>query len=168
MSHGRALDVENEMITLGANFGGPELKGTPVQLAIQSVMLAIHKERGAWVGADDFGPCEMQPTSGPYFKVGSAPAVNVIFYVPGSISKAVPDKIEAPRFSRKRKLLLVAVPVPVSVVNSEKAAEFVIDALHQANSIAAEEFAKRGPETFSKEKADLIVEKARKAIARKI
>ena len=77
-------------------------------------------ERGPWVGEDDFGPGDPQPATGKYFAVGSAPAVNVIFYVPGSVLtySDLLGQMEAARFSRKQKLLLVAVPVPPEMINS--------------------------------------------------
>jgi hypothetical protein len=69
------------------------------------------------------------------------------------------DGIEAARFSRKQKLLLVAVPVPPEMVESQAAASFVIGALHEANRIAAETFARKGAELFDFDQAEAIVDK---------
>ena len=72
--------------------------------------------------------------------------------------------LPAARFSRKRNLVLVAVPVPPSLVNSDRATEFVIDALYKANSIAAGVFAKKGVEDFTRERADAIVDEVKDAL----
>jgi acetylornithine deacetylase/succinyl-diaminopimelate desuccinylase-like protein len=154
------------MITIGVNYGGPEQKGAGIYNLLNAAMNAIADERGPWVGGDDFSPGDPQPATGKYFNVGSAPAVNVIFYVPGSVlTYSDLRQIEPARFSRKQKLLLVAVPVPPEIVNSDKALDFVIDALHKANAIAAEVFAKKNVGTFDLQKADAIVEKAKAEIA---
>ena len=153
------------MITIGVNFGGPEQHGSPIYKLLNAAGMAITKERGAWVGTDDFGPCDPRPTSGRYFEAGSAPAVNVIFYVPGSlISYDELKKIEASRFSRKQKLLLVAVPVPKAVAQSGGSVAFVIDALHQANALAAEVFARKGVGEFDLAKAETLVEKVKETL----
>ncbi|MCX5677327.1 MAG: hypothetical protein NTX87_20275 [Planctomycetota bacterium] len=97
---------------------------------------------------------------------GSAPAVNVVFYVPGSLDTyGSLGQIEAARFSRKKKLLLVAVPVPPEVAQAGGSVEFVIDALHKANAIATEVFAHKGTEPFDLAKAEAIVEKVRESLA---
>ena len=134
------------MITLGAQFGGPEQNGSPIDVAILSVMDAVRDARGER-------------------NKGAAPAVNVVLYIPGSCGIAAPTKIEAARFSRKQKLLLVAVPVPSEMINSSCALDFVISALHQANAIAADVFAKKNVGTFDLAAADAIVEKAKAEIA---
>jgi len=153
------------MIAIGANFGEAGQHNSGVGLLIRSVMNAVSQERGPWVGADDFGPGDPRPLNGPYFEVGSAPAINVIFFVPGSVAQHERlTKIEASRFSRKQKLLLVAVPVPKEVADAGGSVDFVIDALHKANAIAAEVFAKKGSEPFDLAKAEAIVERVREAL----
>ncbi len=134
------------MITLGAQFGGPEQDGSSIDMAILSVMDAIRDARGERIK-------------------GAEPAVNTVFYVPGSCGLPVPTKMEAARFSRKQKLLLVAVPVPPEMINSPDALDFVIGTLHRANAIAAEVFAKKNVGVFDAERADAIVEKAKAEIA---
>jgi hypothetical protein len=136
------------MITIGAYFGEAGQQDSAIGLIIRSAMNAVAGIRGDWTE-------------------GFTPAVNVVFYVPGSVSQYGDlTRIKAGRFSRKQKLLLVAVPVPASVVNSGKAIEFVVDALYQANRIAADVLAKKGVGPFVREKADAIVEKVKEAIAR--
>jgi hypothetical protein len=99
------------------------------------------------------------------FTVGLRPAMNVVFYVPGSLGD-FPNitKVAAGRFSRKQKLLLVEVPVPRDIAASGGSVEFVIDALHQANAIAADVFARKGPEPFDLAKAEAIVERVKEAL----
>jgi hypothetical protein len=154
------------MISIGCQYGGPEFDGSKrIQQTLRAAMKALAFVRGPWVGSDDFGPCDDKPQSGPFFEKGSAPAVNVVFYIPGTLGIKVPDKIEAARFSRKHKELLVAVPAPPEMVDSEEAAGFVIDALHEANRIAAETFTRKGPEPFDLERAEALVEKVRQTLA---
>ena len=153
------------MISIGTQYNGPELSHAAIRKAFLLVSVAIRQECGPWVGTDDFGPCGQRPTSGRFFEIGAMPAVNVVFYVPGSIATVMPTKIEPARFSRKQKLLLVAVPVPPEMVNSSGALDFVMDSLHKANAIAAEVFAKKNVGIFDLARADELVEKARAEIA---
>jgi hypothetical protein len=137
------------MISIGAYFGEPGQQDSPIGLVLRAAMDATARCRGDWIE-------------------GSTPGVNVVFYVHGSIAKYdCPTKIEAARFSRKQKLLLVAVPVPKVIIETDEPLTFVIDALHQANAIAAEVFAKKSPEQFDFEKAEAIVERVQESLAKK-
>ena len=91
--------------------------------------------------------------------------MNVVFYVPGSLGDFDIPKIEASRFSRKQKLLLVAVPVPKAVVQSGGSVEFVMAALHQPNALAAEVFACKGVGVFDLAQAEAILEKVGRVLA---
>jgi hypothetical protein len=135
------------MISIGGHYNGPELEGSAIDLLIRSAAKAVKRFRG-----DDY-------------EAHSVPAVNVVFYVPGSLGAEGPTKIEAARFSRKQKLLLVAVPVPRDVAEAGGSIEFVIDALHRANAIATEVFAKKGVGAFDLAKAEALVEKVRQTLA---
>lgn len=153
------------MISTGVYFGGPEQKDSDLSKLFSAAERALREIRGQWVGSDDFSPSAPRPATGLYFEVGATPATNVVFYVPGSvIGYEDLKRIEAARFSRMQKLLLVAVPVPKEVVETGGSVEFIVDALHQANRIAAETFAKKGSEPFDVEKAESIVEKVRQAL----
>jgi len=101
---------------------------------------------------------------GPGYEQHATPAVNVVFYIPGSLGGFDIAGIEASRFSRKQKLLLVAVPVPSEMVDSDASVDFVVDALHQANRIADETFARKGPERFDFEAAEAIAEQVRQSL----
>ena len=152
------------MISIGEHYRGHELSGSKIGQLLKATNRAAREETGPLVGSDDFGPCGERPESGAYFEVGSAPAVNVVFYVPGSLGDFDIPKIEASRFSRKQKLLLVAVPVPREEVESGGSVEFVTGALHEANRIAAETFARKGSEPFDFERAEAIVERVRQSL----
>ena len=88
----------------------------------------------------------------------STPRVNVVFYVPGSLL-AFEDlkKIEAARFTRKEKLLLVAVPVSREVAKLGASVAFIVDALRQAVAIAADVFARKKVAGFDLADAEVIV-----------
>ena len=136
------------MITIGANYEGPELEGSPIHQLIRATMQVVADIRG-----------EPDPEK------FSAPAVNVVFYVPGSLGD-FPDlkQIEAARFSRKERLVLVAVPVPKDIAKAGASVDFVVDALRQAVAIAAEVFARKGVEGFDLAKANAIVEEVKTAV----
>src|SRR4029450_2297709 len=97
-------------------------------------------------------------------KRGERPGVNVVFYVPGSLGDFDIPGIQASRFSRKEKLVLVAVPVPQEVAEAGGAVGFVVDALRRANEIAAQVFARKGAEPFDLAGAEALVEKVREAL----
>jgi hypothetical protein len=133
------------MISMGINLGGPER--LPIEGLLRSAVKAIKSARGEG------------------YESHRLPGVNVVFYIPGSISDyANLKEIEAARFSRKQKLLLVAVPVPKEQVESGGSVEFVIDSLRHANAIAAETFARKGTEPFDLDGAEAIVEKVRESL----
>lgn len=152
------------MIAIGEHYRGPELSKAKIGQLLKCTNLAMKKATGPIVGMDEFAFCNVESSSGPYIQLGSSPLLNVIFYVPGSLGEFEIGRIEASRFSRKQKLLLVAVPVPKQEVESGGSVEFVIDALHEANRIAAETFAKKGTESFNLEKAGALVEMVRKSL----
>lgn len=136
------------MITIGAHYRGPELEGSPIDELISATMQEVAAIRG-----------EPDPER------ISTPAVNVVFHVPGRLGD-FPDlkKIEAGRFSRKQKLLLVAVPVSREVAKAGGSVDFVIDALREANKIASEVFARKGVEGFDLAKANTLVDEVKSVL----
>lgn len=133
------------MISIGVNLGGPER--LPVEELLRAATRAVKSARGEG------------------YESHRQSSVNVVFYVPGSLTSYQDlKKIEAARFSRKQKLLLVAAPVPKEETASGGSVEFVIDALHQANRIAAETFARKGTEPFDFDKAEALVENVRQSL----
>jgi hypothetical protein len=155
------------MIVLGEFYGGPEWHESPFEIFMRTVSDILERYTGTFHGGTDIAGPDLSPRpKGRVFEVGSEPSVNVVFYVAGSIvgSEGIPERIEAARHSRKQKWALVAVPVPSKVAKAGGSIEFVIDALHKANAIAADAFARKGPEPFNLKKADAIVDKAAKAL----
>ena len=127
------------MISIGAMYGGPEHEGSAIDKIITAAMNAAMAARGDWTE-------------------GTSPGVNVVFYVSGSVvTHHGPEKIEAARYSRKQRLLLVAVPMPPDVADAGGSIEFIVHALRQANGIAAEIFAKKGTEPVDAARAEAIV-----------
>lgn len=149
------------MITIGVHYGGPE--SVRIERLLRALGICLAEARGPWVGADDFDSGDERPESGPYFEQGSSPGLNVVFYVPGSLSYEGPAKIEPARFSRVKKLLLVAVPVPPDVASSGGSVGFVIGSLRAANAIAAEVFAKKGMK-FDVAQAEALVAGVERAL----
>jgi hypothetical protein len=135
------------MIYIGLQLNGPELGKAPIDRLLTLAAKAAAEARGG-------------------FTVGLRPAMNVVFYVPGSLGD-FPNitKVAAGRFSRKQKLLLVEVPVPRDVAEAGGPVEFVIGALRRAIAIAADVFARKGPEPFEVAKAEAIVERVKEALA---
>jgi len=134
------------MISIGGHFRGPELEGSPIDKLIGAAMIAVEAARSKG------------------YEAHATPAVNVVFYVPGSLGGFDIPKIEASRFSRKKKLVLVAVPVPPEVAQAGGSVEFIIDALHKANAIAADVFARKGKEPFDLARAEATVEKVKQLL----
>jgi hypothetical protein len=134
------------MISIGVDFMGPEHPETAIGQLLLAASRRVQEHRGDY---------ESYP----------GPRVNVVFYVPGSLGD-FPNitKVAAGRFSRKQKLLLVEVPVPRDVAESGGSVEFVISALRQANAIAADVFARKGPEPFDLAKAEAIVKRVKEAL----
>ena len=133
------------MISMGVYYGGPEQH--PIKTLLTATMKAIISARGEG------------------YESHRLPSVNVVFYVPGSLSDyADLKKVEAARFSRKQKLLLVAVPVPKEEAESGGSVEFVIESLHQANAIAAKTFSHKGNEPFDLARAEAIVEQVKRSL----
>ena len=107
--------------------GGPESGESKVCDALRAVTTAAIGARGD-------------------FAFGSVPAVNVVFYVPGSFSRPDWDGLRDGRFSREEKLLLVQVAVPDEMVSSDGAMGFIIQALRGANAIAFHVYQEKGME----------------------
>jgi hypothetical protein len=152
------------MISIGNQFGGQELRGSNIQTLLSHTSNLIAEHRGGeWYGAKDIAGADDRPRPAePYFEVGSEPAVNIVFHVPGSITDFPP--LEAPqagRFSRKQKLLLVNVYVPKEQVALGGSVDFVIDALRKSCAIAAEVFEKKKVGPFDLARANAIIERVR-------
>ncbi len=132
------------MITIGAHHGGPELRGTRIERAITAAMRAAVEARG-------------------FYAEGAVPAVNVVFCTPGSVvGQPDWDHGRVAKYSAKSKLVLVHVAVPVDIVESDAALDFVIRELHGANALAFEFYRQKKME-FSLADAEQLVDRIRKA-----
>jgi hypothetical protein len=78
------------------------------------------------------------------FEEGSAPAINVIFSVPGRLGSCEWVGIRARRFTRKDKMLLIQIGVPDDLVFSPEFPAYLTRTLHAATAIAFETFRKKG------------------------
>lgn len=133
------------MISIGSEFNGPELRGTPIHRLLTAGAQAVAQARGD-------------------FAVGCEPAVNVVFVVPGSLGSCEVDFIREGRFSARDKLLRVEVPVPRKFVESSAATAFIVESLHGANAVGFDFFRRRGGESFALAKAEAIVEEVGEAL----
>lgn len=133
------------MIAIGNVLRGPELRFSSIDKAIMAVMNAIVELRGE-------------------FELGQGPAVNVVFYVPGSLGGFDWEGSRSSTFFRKDQLQMVQVAIPKEVADSENPMDFVIAALHDANVIAFECFRKRKIE-YPFDEAESLVEEVHKKMS---
>jgi hypothetical protein len=136
--------MESAMISIGAVYLGPELDRSWADRRIGTLMRAAAKLRG-------------------WFEVGHFPAINVVFYVPGSFEKVKFDKIRDAKFSRKKRLLMIQVPIPASEVNSKSLDDFLIKSLHDANLIGTQYFQEKGM-VFPYQEAEELVSQIEKEL----
>ena len=127
------------MITVGAVFRGPELRGCALDAVVRTVGRAAMKATGD-------------------FEFGSAPATNVVFHVPGTLGGPDWDGLRDGTFSRKERMLMVQVAVPEQIVGSEEAMDFIIEALRGANAIAFDVFEEKGM-PFPLREAEALVDR---------
>jgi len=141
------------MITTGSKYGGLEHSNSAfkkLDMKVEQALCAINGGNGeSWVGR--------------------IWGVNVVFYVSGSL---IPDagvrRIEAKRFSRAQKLLLVNVPVPDDILDDfQKSLAFTMYALQEAVVITAAVFAKKRVGPFDVAKAQAIIEQVRERVSQK-
>jgi hypothetical protein len=126
------------MIAIGNQFGGPEQKGAPIQLALSGSSQIAAKVRA------------------PDYDDGTEAWINPIFIVPGSIWQPDFEGYELAHFSRKKKGLVVKIAVPESVAKGKGIAEFVGESLREAVRLASAHFASKGI-SFSTLKAEKII-----------
>lgn len=127
------------MISIGAVFRGSELKDSLADRLITTAMKAARECRDALVS-------------------GIHPAINVVFYFPGSLGSFDWDGLRDGKFSQKRQLLMVQVAVPSELVNSQTLKDFLVESLHAANQLAFDFFQRRGID-YSLAEADNLVQR---------
>lgn len=126
------------MIAIGNQFGGPEQKGAPIQLALSGASQCAARVRE------------------PSYDDGTEAWINPIFIVPGSIWQPEFKDYELGHFSRKQKGLVVKIAVPQTVAAGKGIPEFVSQSLREAVRMAATYFASKGI-SFSTLKAEKII-----------
>lgn len=126
------------MISIGAVYSGPELRGSHADRTIKALRTILFE----LVGSFEVG--------------GASPGVNVVFCVPGSLGGPDWEWLREAKFSRQKKLILVQVAVPVELVNSSELKEFVVRSLHGANAIAFDTFDEKGLKFPLREAEELV------------
>jgi hypothetical protein len=136
---------EIEVIAIGNDFGGPELRGSKIHKALNLAMNVAASQRE------------------PNFDNGVEAWINPIFIVPGSVSQTGFDGFELGHFSRRKKGLVVKIAVPQAVANGDGISDFIGGSLREAVRIAAAEFASKGI-NFSSLKAEKIISAIEEAL----
>ena len=126
------------MITFGCDFGGSELKGAAIDVALMNASGTAKRVRE--INYDD----------------GTEPWINPIFMVPGSVWQPEFEGYEYGHFSRKKKGLVIKIAVPRAVARGKGIPEFISDSLRDAIHMASEFFSANGI-SFSTLKAEKIV-----------
>ncbi len=72
--------------------------------------------------------------------ISSLPELNVVFYVPGDISRPDFDGIRFGRFSVKRKILLAQIAVTDAVIANERPSQFIFGSIDRAIKLAGPKF----------------------------
>ena len=80
------------------------------------------------------------------FETAQTPGINVVFHVPGRLLAPDWSELRIERFSRKKQLLLVSVPVPQEIIGSDLSLihRFVVESLRSASNLALEVFHDKG------------------------
>jgi len=133
------------VIALGVDVGGTELIRSQIDCALMQTARSLIRLR-------------------PTFADGEVPSVNVVFYLPGSVHSPDWEGLRVERFTRKKKLILISVAVPEKAVHSEHALIFVIQSLHRANTLAFQNFHKKGIE-FPLGDAEALIDQVAREVA---
>jgi hypothetical protein len=106
------------VITIGNQFGGPELKGALIQMTLNKAakIAIVLREKNYNDGAEAW--------------------INPIFIVPGSVLNPDFQRQKLGHFSRKQKGLVVMIAVPPTVANGDGIIEFILAELRAEKLIA--------------------------------
>ena len=126
------------MISMGNDFGGPELKESIIRRTLNKAMNIAFDTRQ------------------PNYNDGTEAWINPIYIVPGSVHKPDFEGYKLGHFSRKQKGLVIMIAVPQSVANGKAIPEFIAASLREAVRLAAAHFAGKGI-SFSSLKAEKII-----------
>lgn len=135
------------MIGIGVHLGGPEQRGSAIDLGLRSAMNAA-----SLVRADNYDD-------------GTNAWINPIFVVPGSVSKPEFSGFKLGYFSAKKKGLVVVIEVPQAVADGVDIAAFVGSSLRHAVQLASMKFAKKRI-SFSSLGAEKIIMRIESAVKR--
>jgi len=125
------------MISIGAVYNGPELKGSQINRLIMETSKVVKELRGA---------------------LGETPWVNAVFVVTGSFGSVDFDELKYGEYSKRENAVVVQIPVPKGIVErADQQVQFIVDALHGANAMAFEFFRQRG-ENFPLRAAEALVQ----------
>lgn len=127
------------MISIGAVYRGPELRGSPINRALMNAARAINDLRGPLV-------------------IGTAPLVNAVFVVPGSLGSPDFDGLQFGDYSKKDKAVVVQIAVPIKALLESEVMAFIADALHGANAMAFEFFRQQGQQFPLREAERLVAD----------
>ena len=126
------------MISIGAHYKGPELRGSGLDRSIMAVAKALNELRG---------PLEK----------GKVPWVNAVFVVSGSLGKVDFNYLTYGHYSKKEMGVVVQIPVPLEISSRDTdLVPFVIDSLHGANAMAFAFFEEKGQEFPLREAENLV------------
>jgi hypothetical protein len=126
------------MIALGEDFGGPELKDSPIDRMLMRAGQTAMRVRD------------------PNYDDGTEAWINPIFIVPGSMWQPDFEGYEYGHFSRKQKGLVIKIAVPQAVARGKGIPEFISASLRDAVHMASEFFSAKGI-SFSTLKAEKII-----------
>lgn len=130
------------MIGMGGYYLGPELERSPIARHFHLVSDALDEACGPW-------------------EEGDAPAVIVLFIVPGSLGDVSFSGQRTTLFSRRKKLLQIEAATPRELLSADRVADlnrFAVDAFRRACRTAAEVFTARKVSGFDLTKAEEIVD----------
>jgi hypothetical protein len=131
------------MISIGAVYRGPELKGSEINRLIMAINKALKEFRGQ-------------------LKLGEVPWVNAVFVVSGSLGAADFEGLKYGDYSKKDKGVVVQIAIPTKIVEGEGLVDFLVDSLHGANAMAFEFFRQKGEEFPLREAEGLVSSVAKK------
>ena len=129
--------TEKTIISTGAVFHGPELKGSKIDLAFMALAKALEEFQGP-------------------ARLGDSPSVVAVFMVPGSLGDCDFEGLRYGSYSRKHSAIVVQIAVPAALVDSSNTVPFFIDALHRVNAMTFEFFTKKKKSFPMREAEDLV------------
>lgn len=131
------------MLYIGGVYGGPEVSGSSIDVAIGRVTALLGEGR-----VDDSG------------------SLDIVFHVPGSIVKPDYRGVRTGSLSKKERLLQVQIGVPPEMVSQDQGAvaTFVLDSLREAIRIAEPRF-DRASVPYRREEYERLVDRLERSLS---